>query len=274
MYKPELGVSLHTVVMPLTPACGNLLEGTIVKTVEILPNRLFGNDTPREARAVLDGILATADVRVASVHCPFGSGLDISSPQDDVCAAGRAALEESLALAGELGAAIVVVHASAEPVADDERAARLARSRESLKSVAGRCRRDGLRIAMELLPWTCIGNTVAELLELLNGLPEQTFGVCLDVNHLMDRHAELPAAVRRLGDRLTTLHLSDYDGVDERHWMPGEGVIDWRGFLLALQETGYAGPFNYEAKPHGDTPAEKIRDLEDNFKGLANLLDG
>jgi len=69
-----------------------------------------------------------------------------------------------------------------------------------------------------------------------------------------------------------TLHLSDYDGIDEKHWMPGEGVIDWQAFMLALQEIDYTGPFNYEAKPHGDTPAEKIRDLEANFQMLTALL--
>lgn len=273
MFKPELGVSLHSVVMPLTAEHENLLQGTAIRTAEVLPARFFGNENPQEAKAILGRMLAKADVKVATVHCPFGGNLDISILDDSVRETGLGTLNESIALAEDLGAPMVVVHASAEPIADSERPKRVARSRESLASVADRCRKAGIRVAVELLPRTCLGNTVDELLELLNGLPEETFGVCLDVNHLMDRYTELPDTVRRLGDRLFTLHLSDYDGVDEKHWMPGEGVIDWRGFMLALQQLGYTGPFNYEAKPHGDTPAEKIRDLEANFRMLTNLLD-
>ena len=268
MFRPALGVSLHTVVTPLTGADQDLLERTGIRTVEILATRLFGG----EARAVLDRMLARANVRAATVHCPFGGSLDISSLQAVVCEAGRGVLQESLSLAAELSARMIVVHASAEPIADGERATRLARSRESLAQVAEQCQQADVRIAVELLPRSCLGNTVDELFELLNGLPEHTFGVCLDVNHLMNRYGGLPDAVARLGERLFTLHLSDYDGVDEKHWMPGEGVIDWRGFMLALQDIGYRGPFNYEAKLRGDTPAERIRDLESNFTMLTGLL--
>ncbi|MBT3382031.1 MAG: sugar phosphate isomerase/epimerase [Lentisphaerae bacterium] len=274
MFKPELGVSLHSVMMPLTAEHEGVLQGTDVRTAEVLPARFFDDERPAEGKAVLGRMLATSGVRVATVHCPFGGGLDISCLDDAVCEIGRGVLVEAIALAEELGAPMVVVHASTEPITDAERPARLRRSRESLASVADRCGESGIRVAVELLPRTCLGNTVDELLALLEGLSEEVFGVCLDVNHLMDRFADLPNVVRRLGDRLITLHLSDYDGVDEKHWMPGEGVIDWRAFMLALQEIGYTGPFNYEAKPHGDTPAEKICDLEANFRMLTALLSG
>ena len=41
--------------------------------------------------------------------------------------------------------------------------------------------------------------------------------------------------------------MSDYDRKNERHWLPGEGVIDWTELLSALVESGYEGPFIYEA---------------------------
>ena len=40
-----------------------------------------------------------------------------------------------------------------------------------------------------------------------------------------------------------TLHVSDFDGVDERHWMPGKGIVDWNDVIAALVEVGYEGPF-------------------------------
>ena len=45
-----------------------------------------------------------------------------------------------------------------------------------------------------------------------------------------------------------TLHVSDGNGLKDRHAMPGNGSVDWDGVLTALWETGYSGPFLYEVK--------------------------
>ena len=119
---------------------------------------------------------------------------------------------------------------------------------------------------------TCLGNSLEELHDLLDGLDPDVAGICLDTNHGMDRPQDLPGIVRRLGTRLTTLHLSDYDGIDEKHELPGKGVLDWKAFLAALDEIDYQGPFNYECSVEGDTLEEKIRALEENFDWLRSLL--
>ena len=41
------------------------------------------------------------------------------------------------------------------------------------------------------------------------------------------RYRELPAMIDRLAPRIRAFHLSDYDGIDENHWLPGQGIIDW-----------------------------------------------
>ena len=60
-------------------------------------------------------------------------------------------------------------------------------------------------------------------------------------------------------------HIWMGGGVDEKHWMPGKGVVDWGGFARALRAIGFRGPFNYEAKPHGETLAQRLAALEANF---------
>jgi sugar phosphate isomerase/epimerase len=87
----------------------------------------------------------------------------------------------------------------------------------------------------------------------------------------MHRYQELASDVRKLGDMLMTLHLSDYDGVDEKHWLPGRGVIDWKTFMEALRNIDYVGPLNYECQIDGETLQARIRSLEDNFEWLCNL---
>jgi len=101
-------------------------------------------------------------------------------------------------------------------------------------------------IAVESLPRTCLFNTAAEGIAIIDAIPAGV-GACVDVNHFLQEKSE--DAVRALGCRILTTHISDHDYVDERHWLPGEngGKIDWMALLAAFEAVGYQGVFNYEA---------------------------
>ncbi len=98
-------------------------------------------------------------------------------------------------------------------------------------------------VAAENLPRTCLGNTLKEMQKITEGMPENIRFV-FDVNHVFQD--DVGDFVRGMKGRLAALHVSDCDGVDERHWLPEEGVIDWQAFIAALEEVGYDGAFNYE----------------------------
>ena len=51
---------------------------------------------------------------------------------------------------------------------------------------------------------------------------------------------------------------SDYDRKDERHWLPGEGVIDWPDFLRRLQASGYKGVFMHEVRAGVNATPENV----------------
>jgi sugar phosphate isomerase/epimerase len=271
VFEPKLGVSLAIISERVTPEVARAVADSRIETLEL---RALSFEGPAriEDRRLLRRLLRRRTVRAMTVHAPFGNGLDISSLDDEVRQSGIRAVSVSLELAIELDVPIVVVHASAEPVAPDERVTRLEQVRRALSEFQPHCRETKRRIAAELLPRTCLGNTVEELLELLGPLDPEVFGICLDTNHLMDRHGTLADAVRRLGDRLIALHLSDYHGIDEEHLLPGEGMLDWKSFMTALRDIDYAGPFNYECGlDDGETLNERIRSLENNFDWLSGL---
>lgn len=67
----------------------------------------------------------------------------------------------------------------------------------------------------------------------------------LDVNHLLHDRAE-DILLELGGDFVKTLHISDYDFENERHWLPKEGKNDWMKIISALEKIGYDGVFNYE----------------------------
>jgi sugar phosphate isomerase/epimerase len=178
---------------------------------------------------------------------------------------------ETVKLAAELNIPLLVLHASSEPILPEERHRRLERVIEGLTLIGQNAKTTGRRLAIEYLPRTCLGNSLAELNMLIDRLGDETFGVCLDVNHLMGQHAELPRIVHSLGPRLIATHISDCDEADEKHWLPGKGVLDWPAFMQALREIDYQGPFTYECDIEGDSLAEKLAKLRDNFTWLNSL---
>ena len=270
-WRLKLGVSLHCLDSPCAPSDVGLLAESAVETLELSAN-LFDGPAGSTLRDALKRVFATSRVRAASVHALFGGSRDISVLDD---AARAAAVRETLTAvdtAADLDARFVVVHGSAEPIEDHERAARIDQCRRSLAEIGEAVQGRRVGIVVELLPRTCLGNTVDELRQLIDGLDEEMFGVCLDTNHAMDRWREVPSYANALGDRLWALHISDYDGVDEKHQMPGEGVVEWGPFAAALRDMGYDGPFNYEARPAGACFAERLRSLEENFQWVCEQV--
>ena len=268
MFTPRLGVSLHCLADRLDGPLLTLLQASDIATLELYPPFLGTEPTVRTA---LRTVMLTGDIRAATVHARFGGNIDVSSADDTIRARGHAAWQEAMDVAVEFDAGMIVVHPSAEPIGDAERPDRLERAGASLDAFADRARELHLRLAVELLPRTCLGRSADELLLLLADRDPEIFGACLDVNHLMDHPEAVPEAVRQLDDRLFALHLSDYDGIDEKHWPPGQGVIDWASFMEALADIDYQGPFNYEARFPEETPAERFDALQRNFRWLASL---
>ena len=131
---------------------------------------------------------------------------------------------------------------SGEPYTLEEREDRIKYSMESLDSLAEIAHGCGAVIAVEDLPRTCIGNTADEMLRLLSA--NDKLRVCFDTNHLLiDTNLNF---IKKVGHRIVTLHVSDYDFVDEKHWLPGEGVTDFYELYSALKEVGYDGVWLYE----------------------------
>lgn len=173
-----------------------------------------------------------------SAHLPFyGGGLrwDPSSLDEtirqDVVKRMRALLENNADLLGKH----VTLHASNEPPLA-EHPERIIQCRKSLTELLPVAEKLDISINVEFLPRTCVGNSEEELEALVDGFPEKYVGICLDVNHIMDRYRELPAMIRRLAGRIKTFHICDYDGVDEMHWFPGQGIIPWDKVMEAIYE--------------------------------------
>lgn len=181
-------------------------------------------------------------VEIRSFHLPFMpfDKIDISRPE--LAEASIAYLSELMERATSIGIKIFVTHPSGEPIGEDERPARMACAKASLARLAAIARSRGAVIAVEDLPRTCLGRSADDVEELISVDPD--LRVCFDTNHLLT--GDPIEFIHRLGHKFITTHVSDYDRVNERHWLPGEGVVDWAAILAALKDVGYTGPWLYE----------------------------
>lgn len=132
-------------------------------------------------------------------------------------------LTEMIAICGEVGPRKLVLHPSSEPIADGERERRIRNSIASIGVLRKEAARIGAELCIEDLPRTCLGRNSDELLRIIAPYPEVK--ICFDTNHLLSE--DLLHFVEACGDRIATVHISDYDMIDERHWFPGKGKIDW-----------------------------------------------
>lgn len=224
--------------------------------------------------AAAEAAARNAGVKLWSFHLqfmPFGE-IDPSSLNEGVRRRTTALLGEQIRRAAAIGVDKFILHASAEPIPEGERAARMAQAEESVFALASVAAAAGGVLCVENLPRTCLGRNSAELKELLSVFP----GVraCFDTNHLLsESHADFIAA---LGEKIVTLHVSDYDFIDEKHWLPGEGLVDWAALASALQGVGYNGVWMYELgfapkrsmpRKRDLTPADLVRNAREIFAG-------
>lgn len=284
MAKPPLGISLWSTNhllspelrqvidtgVPCSPSCetgvrayfneiADLVLALEDATVELWPSPVLDSDLAAEGL----GRLAEAN-RISSMHAPFRdlSALNEADRQESIDAHIEAAR-----LLSRLGGTILVVHGSAHFHDEHELAQRSRLSAESIAKLAEECANIGVRIAIELLSPPQVGHSAALLLYLLAVSDHPNVGVCIDVNHIFPPSCIVPT-IRLLGPKILTLHISDYDGLVERHWLPEQGVIDWPALIQALSGINYNGAFVYEVCFEALSVADCVQTIKQNYEKL------
>lgn len=229
----KLGISINRTNIDMIPDYA--AAGFEVMEIS-LPNEPA--DSLREFGGRAMALAKEAGVALWSVHIPFGRELDISNPDEEKRLLALELLKPSIGLAKEWGAEVIVVHGSSEPNEDATRGARIIACAQSLKALQKEA--GSIRVALENLPRTCIARNSGETVP----LSKNCAGICFDVNHLLMQSHE--SFLDQAAPEVITTHLSDYDAVDERHWMPGAGVVPWKLVYDRLTAAGYEGPWLFE----------------------------
>ena len=199
------------------------------------------------------------EIDLWSCHLPFSSrnNIDISAADPAVRKTTVDRNAELIRKASQIGIRKFVIHPSGEPITPEARPLRMQYSMESLDTLAEIAHEAGAVLAVEDLPRSCLGNTAEDMLKLLTA--NDKLRVCFDTNHLLqDTNSNF---IRKLGDKIITLHVSDYDFTDEKHWLPGEGKNNWQELYSLLQQANYQGVWMYELGLKAPESHPRSRDL-------------
>jgi sugar phosphate isomerase/epimerase len=250
--------------------------------VEVFGLRSHFDYRDRRAAIALAEWLDDTRLRMHSIHAPIAgkyvngkweNGFSLASA-DEVKR--KAAVEEVMATL-DVAAAIpykVLVQHCGVPVpyaqAGDNSRGALVRSLEELSPVA---QRYGVRLAIEVIPNEL--STASALVELIESEIDATaLGICMDVGHAR-MMGDVVEAIETCSGHLITTHLHDNRGRTDDHLVPGKGVIDWEGAMLAFQKVGYDGAWIFELAVATERKAilEQAAKARERFESLLHIGD-
>jgi D-psicose/D-tagatose/L-ribulose 3-epimerase len=227
------------------------------ETVALFPKiKSFGYDAveiPVEDPSLIDLDLvkkALADQELKAIICgAFGPSRDLTHADPAFHQTCFNYLDSCLELASELGAGFVAgpmysAVGKARLVAPEQRKVEWDLAVSNLRKVCRRAGEFGLDLAIETLNRfeTDLINTSEDLMRLIGDINEPQAKAVLDGFHLNIEEPDLESAIRRVGDKLIHVQVSEnYRGT------PGTGQTNWGAWKRGLEAINYRGTISIES---------------------------
>lgn len=227
------------------------------ETVALFPKiKSFGYDAveiPVEDPSLIDLDLvkrSMADQGLKAIICgAFGPTRDLTHEDPAYHQTCFTYLDSCLEIASELGAGFVAgpmysAVGKARLVAPEQRKVEWDLAVSNLRKVCRRAGEFGLDLAIETLNRfeTDLINTSEDLMRLIGDINEPQAKAVLDGFHLNIEEPDLESAIRRVGDKLIHVQVSEnYRGT------PGTGQTNWSAWKRGLEAINYRGTISIES---------------------------
>ena len=227
------------------------------ETVALFPKiKNFGYDAveiPVEDPSLIDLDLvkrAMADQGLKAIICgAFGPTRDLTHEDPAYHQTCFTYLDSCLEIASELGAGFVAgpmysAVGKARLVTPEQRKVEWDLAVSNLRKVCRRAGEFGLDLAIETLNRfeTDLINTSEDLMRLIGDINEPQAKAVLDGFHLNIEEPDLESAIRRVGDKLIHVQVSEnYRGT------PGTGQTNWAAWKRGLEAINYRGTISIES---------------------------
>ena len=224
---------------------------------------------------LLKDLLNGLHLKVHSLHAPF-SDVDISSLDEEERENSLELIKKSMEFCTEVEGGTVIVHPCSTEMLGDAQSYLTVKNKaeDSLFSLTTFAEKLGIRLAVENLPniggWR-FGTEVSELSQLVSKVNNPHLGLCLDTGHVFvgRENVSLSKDVFACGKDLIALHIQDTDGKKDRHWLPGEGIINWAQFLKDLIFVDYQGALTLEISGSPEFTERNVDNVL--FRGIESI---
>jgi sugar phosphate isomerase/epimerase len=223
------------------------------------------SEGPDERKRVLIAVRSRA-LRVSTLNTAPGSFNDPHADHDAI----RRACRASFALAHELGCYAVTVNSGLE-APDGEWHAQAVVIADHMRELGLMAHDHGVELSIEAPHVGAFVHTNQQAVDLLDMIGLEHVTVTFDTSHVHLGGGTILEAFAAVKGRIGHVHLRDAAGEDFLV-TPGEGEVDFRGFIRELVASRYRRDLNLELEYHGATPDETEAELVkayDHIMGLA-----
>lgn len=84
---------------------------------------------------------------------------------------------------------------------------------------------------------------------ILSEVSSPFLGFCYDTSHDFLYGSSPGSLLSKWGHRLSVTHMADNDGMVDRHWLPGKGIVPWDRVARHFPRATYGGFLNLEVFP-------------------------
>ncbi|GGG83973.1 tagatose 3-epimerase [Parapedobacter pyrenivorans] len=207
-----------------------------------------------------------------SVSGAFGMDRDISSDQPENRANGLSYIIDCLEIAHEMespvfGGPLYSAVGKTRLVSAEQKKQERQWCLENLHEATKRAEELGVTLALEPLNRfeTDMVNTVDQAISIVDEVNHPYLKILLDTFHSNIEEKNIPASIRKLGDRLIHVQANESD-----RGTPGTGHLDWLGIRDAFQDIGYRGSLVIETF---GAPSKELARAASIWRPLANSAD-
>jgi L-ribulose-5-phosphate 3-epimerase UlaE len=222
----------------------------------VLLPRMWG----KQKRAELLALAEDCGVALQSLCINAHSSFNYASPDPHTRAMGVSLLNECMELAVDLKGELILV------CGWDSKEPKVERSWDLFKAgllqSVSLAEHHGITLAIEAVGYHYL-LTTAQLMDMITEINSPCLGVYLDVGNAASIGLSPVEEIRAAGDRAAQMHFKDTQAKFFAQTLPfGEGIVDFRAALRALEDIGYDGYLVVELHPAPDDPVRIAREAK------------
>lgn len=240
-----------------------------LKRIEFCVNPLHSNQgrwkkRPEEIKLLVKRL----GMEVNSIHVPLPVEISDSRSRK-IREISTNLTKKSIDLASFFGSSFIVQHVRV--IERPEESGQKIKSEDTipnLNDIALYAARKNIKVAIENVPSKTkrmLGKTIEEVMNIVDTLPQESVGICLDLTHCIACGYDPVRALKSIySNRLISIHASDNfaEQLIDVHLPIGSGDIPWKRVIDILKDIGFQGSFVIEVAEQEDGDEALMSSLE------------